>query len=612
MPGEKKPLTHIRFGPFEADCQSQELKKHGVRLRLSRQSFQILKVLLERPGELVTREDLRQTLWPSDTFVDFEHSLNAAVNRLRECLGDDADNPHYIETLPRRGYRFIAPIEGHGAAGLVSSYRKLRALLVVAILVLALAAGGLWHKSRQRAARPLGMPSIAVLPFADLSSSHDQEYFADGMAEEILNDLATTPNLRVVARTSAFQFKGRNEDLRAIGRKLNVENILEGSVRKEGTRLRITAQLVKVDDGFHLWAQSYDRDLKDVLALQDEIAKEVTSALQVKLLLGDSAASPPTSRSANPEAYQDYLQARYFASMNDKESLLKALHYINEAIQSDPHYAPAYAWRSYIRQMQWDMVGGLDVPEAMEEARRDAEKAIALDPNLADGYRMASWRQAWYELDCPAAERTLTRALELAPGDAWNLEAQGLFEMCLGHQEKAVELFHQSIARDPLLVLPYLHLALNLRDLGRYEEAHAALGKAFDLNPQGVWLHETRGEVYLAQGQPKEALAEMEREPTTAPYHDLGLALAYHALGRDQESDAALARLISNHANDSAYQIGEVYAFRGKPDQAFDWLNRAYKQHDGGLGSFKTDLLLNNLRADPRLQDLLRRMKLLQ
>ncbi len=609
MPRETEPPKVIRFGPFEADLQSQELKKQGVRLRLSRQSFQILQVLLERPGELVTREELRQTLWPSDTFVDFEHSLNAAVNRLRECLCDDADNPRYIETLPRRGYRFIAPVEGDGAARLASSGRNLWALLGVTILVLAVVAGVLWHKSRRRAAQPAGTPSIAVLAFADLSPSHDQEYFSDGLAEEILNDLTTIPNLRVVARTSAFQFKGKNEDLRAIGRQLNVENILEGSVRKEGTHLRITAQLVKADDGFHLWAQSYDRDLKDALALQDEIAKAVTAALQVKLLPGNSAASPPPSRTANPEAYQEYLEARYFASTNNPDSMRKALEYVNKAIQSDPGYASAYAWRSYIRQTQHFIVGGMDDPEDMEEAGLDAEKAIKLDPNLADGYRVMSWRQAWYDLNCPAAEHTLSRAMELAPGDAWNLEAKGLYAMCFGRQREAVELFQQAIARDPLLVLPYVHLALDLRDLGRYEEANAALGKAFDLDPQAVWLHETRGEILLAQGQPKEALIEMDKEPGW-PYHQLGMVLAYHALGREAESDKALADLISNGADCCAYQIGEAYAYRGNADEAFNWLNRAYRQHDGGLGSFQTDLLLKSLRTDPRFQDLLRRLNL--
>ena len=211
---------------------------------------------------------------------------------------------------------------------------------------------------------------------ADLSPSHDQEYFADGLAEEIINDLTRIPNLKVVARTSAFQFKGKNEDLRVIGQKLDVGNILEGSVRKEGTRVRISAQLVTTKDEFHLWAQSYDRDLSNVLTLQDEIAQAVTSALQLKLLPGNSPGSPPGSRTTNPEAYQDYLQARYFASMNDKESFRKALDYFNRAIQSDPAYAPAYAWRSYVRQLQCDMIGGTKGLETMEKARRDAEKAI--------------------------------------------------------------------------------------------------------------------------------------------------------------------------------------------------------------------------------------------
>src|SRR5271157_586702 len=382
MPGEEKPPTLIRFGPFEADCQSQELKKQGVRLRLSRQSFQILKVLLERPGELVTREELRQTLWPSDTFVDFEHSLNAAVNRLRECLGDDADNPHYIETLPRRGYRFVAPIEGRGSK-LGPTGQKLWAVLVVTILALAVVAGGLWHKSRQRAARPRGTPSIAVLPFADLSPSHDQEYFSDGLAEEILNDLAKIPNLRVVARTSAFQFKGKNEDLRVIGRKLNVENVLEGSVRREGTRVRITAQLVEANGGFHLWSESYDRDLNDVLTVQDDIATAVTSALQLKLLPGKSPTILPRSRTTSPEAYQDFLQSRNFATRMDKTSQQKALEYANEAIQADPHYAAAYALRASLT-VNFGAGGWTEYSEAIENARRDIEKAIELDPNLAD------------------------------------------------------------------------------------------------------------------------------------------------------------------------------------------------------------------------------------
>jgi TolB-like protein/DNA-binding winged helix-turn-helix (wHTH) protein len=610
MAGDIEPRL-IPFGPFVADLKSQELTKNGVRLHVAGQTFQILRMLLQCPGELVTRDELRQALWPSDTFVDFEHSLNTGVNRLREMLGDDADNPRYIETLSRRGYRFIATIERQRTAKKDSSRRKFGTLLAAGIVVLTATAGGFrWRKVHEKGLSTKISPSIAVLPFADLSPSHDQEYFSDGLAEEILNDLTADPNLRVVARTSAFQFKGKNEDLRTIGQKLNVENVLEGSVRKEGTHVRISAQLVKAADGFHLWAQSYDRDLKDVLTVQDEIAQAVTSALQLKLLPKDSRSSPRAAQTANPDAYQDYLEARYFASKNNQESLVKALDYINNAILSDPHYAPAYAWRSYIRQTQWDIVGGTDDPKAMEKARQDAEKAIQLDPSLADGYRTLSWRQAWYELNCPAADTTLKKAVALAPGDAWNLETKGLFAMCLGHQEEAVQLLQQAIARDPLPVLPHLHLALNLRDLGRYEEAHAELRKALDLDPRAVWVHESQGEIYLAQEQSKEALAEMEKEPGS-PFHELGLALVFHVLGRDNESDRFLKHLVSEDANCCAYQVGEVYAYRGDLDEAFYWLNRAYEQHDGGLGMVKTDRLLKSLRGDPRYAELLRHMNLL-
>ena len=610
MTGEKKP-DRISFGPFVADLKSQELKKHGVRLNVAGQAFQILRMLLERPGEVVTRDELRRALWPSDTFVDFEHSLNTGVNRLREVLEDDARHPRYIETLPRRGYRFIRPVD-QPATEKASPRRKLGIVLAAGIAVLAAATAILWwHSARKRDLPAKLSPSIAVLPFVDLSPNHDQEYFSDGLAEEILNDLTTVPNLRVTARTSAFQFKGKNEDLRTIGKKLNVENVLEGSVRKEGTHVRISAQLVKADDGFHLWAQSYDRDVKDVLNVQDEIAQVVTSALQLKLLPGDAQSILRPMQATNPATYQDYLEARYFASKNNRESLVKALTYINYAILSDPHYAPAYAWRSYIRQTEWDIVADTGDPHAMEDARQDAEKAIQLDSNLADGYRTLSWLQAWYELNCPAADATLRKAIALAPGDAWNLETKGLFAMCLGHQEEAVQLLQQAIARDPLPVLPHLHLALNLRDLARHEEAHAELRRALDLDPSAVWVHEVQGEVYLAERRLKDALAEMEKEPGW-PYHELGLALANHALGREKESDVALAALISKGADCCAYQIGEVYAFRGNLDKAFNWLDRAYKQRDGGLGSLKTDLLLKSLRGDPRYAELLGRMNLAQ
>jgi len=446
-----------------------------------------------------------------------------------------------------------------------------------------------------------------VLPFADLSPSHNQEHFSDGLAEEIINDLVKIPNLNVAARTSAFQFKGKYEDLRVIGRALNVEHVLEGSVRREGTRVRITAQLVKANDGFHLWSDTYDRDLKDVLTVQDDIARAVTSALQVTLLGEKSRATRPTSQ-VTPEAYEDFLHARYFARMGDKESARKALDYVNRAIQSDARYAVAYAWRASLTLSSGAMAW-MDYSKAIQEARRDIEKAIELDSNLADGYRVLSQIQSVVESNCRVAETTVKRARELAPGDVENVGQSGSIAMCLGRQEEAVELFRHALALDPLQPGRYLRLAQNLRDLGRYDESHVALGKALDLNPRNVWLHETRGEVYLAQGRPQEALEEMKKEPPGF-LRDVGMALAHEALGRHQESRAALGNLISVCPNDCAYQIAQVYAYRGEVDQAFEWLNRAHRQHDGGLILIKTDLLLASLRGDPRFAQMLKRLNL--
>ena len=480
-----------------------------------------------------------------------------------------------------------------------------RALLVsAAIVALSGIAAGLWNEYDRRGSRPQAAVSIAVLPFADLSSEHDQEYFSDGLAEEILNDLAKIRSLRVVARTSAFQFKGRNEDLRVIGRTLNVDNVLEGSVRSSGTRVRITVQLVKTKDGFHLWSESYERDLRDILTVEDDIARAVTSALQVKLLPGGPATTPTLQ--VLPAAYQGFLEARYFARLGDRDSVERALGYANTAIQADTRYAAAYALRATLT-LSAGGIGWTDYSEAVESARHDTERAIELDPNLADGYRVLSHIQSAVESSCPVAETTIRRARELGPGDAENLGASGLIAACLGHQEEAVGFVRQAIALDPLQPRLYLRLGQSLRDLGRHEEAQAALAKALELSPHHIWVHETRGEVYMAQGRLQEALEEMDKEPPSA-LRDLGLTLAFHALGRRKEADAALERL-ERRPSDCAYQIGQAYANRGEVDKAFEWLDRARKQHDGGLMSLRSDLLLRGLRGDPRYARLLDRLQ---
>lgn len=622
----------VRFGPFTVDLVSHELRSNGRKITLQEKPFQVLAILLEQPGQLVTREELRQRLWPADTVVDFEHSINTAIKKVREALEDSGDHSRFIETLPRRGYRFIAQVElpeedhptqltpakrnnavSEAPRQLGTRYPLAMLLLAsAAIIGLIVAAASLWYKHAQSNAPAVTtLASIAVLPFADLSPTHDQAYFSDGLAEEILNHLTKIPNLKVTARASAFQFNPKNEDSRVVAQKLDVANVLEGSVQREKNRVRVTARLIKADDGYDLWSESFDRDFKDIFAVEDDIAKAVTSALQLKLLTGRSATTLTTSGTTSPETYEAFLHARYFAHMQDEESARKALHYANKAIELDPKYARAYALRASIDLASGGMVF-TDYSEAIAKTRHDTEKAIALDPNLADGYRVLSMIQSWVESNCREAETSLKRAIDLAPGDPDNLGLSAWLAMCQGRAEEAVGLWKQELLLDPLRPDEYLFLAQSLRDVGRCEEARGALAKALDLNPNQIsMIHEVGGEIYLAQGRLQEALTEIEKEPAGL-FRDLGEALAYHPLGRRQESDAALARMISQHPGDGAYQIAQVYAYRGEVDQAFEWLNRAYVQHDPGLMWFKTDLKLKSLRSDLRYAKLLKLLGLPQ
>lgn len=493
--------------------------------------------------------------------------------------------------------------------GLFSTSRNRLAVAMAVIVVLAVAAGFTWRKFGYRDSSATTTASIAVLPFADLSPNHDQEYFSDGLTEEILNALAKIPNLKVVGRTSSFQFKGKNEDLRVIGQKLNVSNVLEGSVRKDGGHVRITVQLIKTNDGFHLWSDTYDRNVSDVFALQDSIAAAITAALQLQLTAERTGNLQESVETTKPEAFQAFLQARYFSRLYNPDSSKKALEYATRAIELDPSYARAYALRADILLLAGEAVW-TNYPEAVRRSREDGEKAIALAQNLPTGYRVVSQIQAEVDSNCAVAEKSLKKALELAPEDSDTLALSGRIAMCQGRLEEAVTVTRQALQLDPLRPLELTSLGQYLRDLGRYEEAHAALQRALDLNPNGGSLiDEVRGEVYLAQGRPIEALEEMEKEP--AGYlHELGLSLAYFALGRKKESDEALQRLISEYADAAAYQIAQIYAYRAEVDAAFHWLNRAYEQHDPGLLWFKTDIKLKSLRGDPRYEELLRRMNL--
>lgn len=448
-------------------------------------------------------------------------------------------------------------------------------------------------------------PSIAVLPFADMSAQKDQEYFSDGLAEELLNSLAKIKGLRVVARTSSFQFKGKNEDLRTVAEKLNVGTILEGSVRKQGGRVRITAQLIKAADGFHLWSETYDRELTDVFALQEEIARAVATSLEVTLV---GTPAPVSRPSKNVEAYNATLQGRYFHGLRGRENLEKAATYFDQAVKLDPEYAEAWAALGGVRVSQ-AAAGYVAVEDGFRQGRIAAERALTLDPASAVAHSIIATIKSLHDWDWAGADASIQRALALDPQGARTLRSASSLAATMGRFSEARELAGRAVSADPLSAASWTALSQIAPAAGRFDEALSAATKALELQPNRPSLYSVRGIAYLAKGKTTEALIEFEREVEPL-WRDQGLALAYHALGRKQQADQALAGFIQKYAQDGAFQVSELYAFRGQPDRAFEWLERAYAQRDAGLAGIKGDFLLKGLESDPRYIAFMKKMRL--
>jgi TolB-like protein/DNA-binding winged helix-turn-helix (wHTH) protein len=637
------------FGQYSLDPAERLFSRDGAHLALTPKVFDTLVCLVRNRGRLLSKDELLKEVWP-DTFVE-EVNLAVNISILRKTLGENPQDGRFISTVPGHGYRFVAEVReipsatrsrsgesgdslaeapagsrlleregvapvqrnsdglGRPTTAALPAEKLPRVAAFLALAILLAAAGYLWFLESRRGNPASKTPSIAVLPFADLSPDKNQEYFSDGLAEELINTLAKIPEVRVVARSSAFQFKGKNEDLRLVGKRLGVANILEGSVRREGDHLRIRADLIRTSDGFQLWSESYDREINDVFAVQDEIALSVASALELKLLGLDGAASPARARGTNAEAYQAYLEGRYFFDRGvDQGNQEKALAFVDQAIHKDLGYAPAWALRSSILT---SLVAGAfrDEAEGLREARQAADRAIALDPHLAAGYVQRGWVEVFNDWDWKAADASLKRAAQLEPGSAAVLRYHSYLYQVLGQIEEAIKSQQEAIALDPLRARSYLFLEYQLHSAGRLNEAREALDKALELNPQLPAAHAELGLLRLEAGHPEEALAQIEQEPDEDWKH-WGEVLAFHALGRASDSDSALRKLIAARHKDWAFQIAQLYAYRGETPLAFEWLDRAYLQHDSGLTMMKLDPLLAPLRREPRFAELLKKMRL--
>jgi len=450
--------------------------------------------------------------------------------------------------------------------------------------------------------------SIAVLPFVDMSQAHDQEYFSDGLSEELLNLLAQMPQLRVIARTSSFAFKGKEVGVADIAKTLGVAHVLEGSVRKSGDTLRITAQLIRTTDSSHLWSETYDRQLTDVFKVQDEIAAAVVAQLKVKLLPAQQVTNP--HRTANTEAYNQYLLGNQFFNRSTTDGYRRAIAAYNRAIALDPNFAAAHAGLCYAELYAGDYAESVDEnAAARKRATAAAEKAIALGPDVADGYAARGWIRASITWDWDGGRHDFEKALALEPGNALILRRQGLLMQNLGRVPEAIEATRKSIEVDPLSSSAWNNLgSMYLSDPARRRDAREAIERSLAINPESDFALANLATLELLEGQPQKALDVIHRAGDI--WKQFGVAMAEHSLGHAAQSQQALDELIAKFAPVSAYQVADVYAWRGETDKAFEWLERAYAQHDGGLAGIKTDPLFKSLWADPRYAALLKKLGL--
>jgi serine/threonine-protein kinase len=485
--------------------------------------------------------------------------------------------------------------------------RKLLVLLTVSAVVLVAAAAALFNH-RPTAPPMTDRPSIAVLPFTNLSSDKDQEYFSDGLSEELMGLLAKVQQLHVAGHTSSFAFKGKNEDLATIGRKLHVTTVLEGSVRRSGDDLRVSTRLVSVADGYQIWAETYDRKMTDVFVVQDEIASAVVAALKVKLLAG---ARPVSSdhRTLNTEAYNDYLLARHFYNLGDALSYRRAVEYYGKATALDPGYAAAYAGLAIAQNLAADFAEtGVEETKIRLAALSAADKAISLDPALGEGYAARAYLRFTINWDWAGAHADFRRALSLNPGDSYAWRRYGSLLGCLGRVPEAITATTKATDLDPLSAPAWNNLGYLFDASGRLSDARKAITRALELNPDYGYAQFNLGVTSILERNPKAAVLAFEH--SFESFRQTGMAMAEHELGRASESQRALNVLTAKYSHVAAYQIAEVYAWRGERDMAFTWLNRAYAQRDAGLSFLKFDPLLAKIRDDPRYAAMLDKLNL--
>jgi len=618
----------LRFDTFELNLRAGELRKRGKRLRLQGQPLQVLAILLQSAGELVTREELQSQIWPADTFVDFNHSLHNAIGRIREALGDSAETPRYIETLPRRGYRFIAAVEEVASpkpAGIVrerneamapvvtrSKRREGIALALCACLVVALSTWVAWRHFYAKPAVPL-IRSIAVLPMGNFSGDADQEYFADGMTEELITELARIPALKVISRTSVMSYKGTQKRLPQIARELGVDGIVEGSVSREGGQVRVTVQLLDGPNDRHVWSENYQRELGGILTLQREMAEAIAQQIRVQV-----TPQPPTQRKAahtvNPEAYEAYLKGRFYLStrFSKPRELRVAKRYFEEAVQKDPNFALGYVGLAdcYVYLASYRE---LSPAGAYKAAKAALHIALELDDSIGEAHdtlALLSWQ---YDRDKAATEREFKYAVSLAPNYACAHADHSTYLSWIGNRSEALAEITKSRELDPGYSFAVTESGAHyqLRDYPRLVEV-SRRGVVSDPNE---WLeHYFLGVGYEGTGKSQEAIREYQKAIEMSDGdQDATAALAhvYATTGKRSEAERILRELEAKSETRyvSPYMLATIHAGLGNKDKALGFLEKAHQEKSWDLvWELKSDLRLDSLRSEPRFQALVRQI----
>lgn len=625
--------SRVRTGLFEINLTTCELYRSGQKVALQEQPFRVLILLLVRPGAVVTRQDLQSRLWPADTYVAFDDGLNTAIRRLRSAFGDSAENPRFIETVPRRGYRFMAPVTRMdptpGAPQLAIESRvvtpeipgRLRvpywALGTIALVLVMLGVASIprtRHIARDfflgsaRAATPAPIRALAVLPLENLSIDPAQDYFADGMTDQLITNLGQIKELRVISRTSVMQYKGVRKPISKIARELNVDGVVEGTILKSGNQVRITAQLIQASLDTHLWAQSYQGDLHDVLSLQNNIAAAIAHEIQITLTSREQTLLN-SGRPVNPEAYNDYLLGRYFWNKRDDGGLEKAAEYFRCAIKTDPNFAPAYAGLAQTYVLLADELGQR---EYIPSGKRAAQQALTLDPNLAEAHTaLAVLLESDY--DFPQEEHEFKLAVTLDPNyaTAHHWYAQSYLAQ-IGRFSDAEREIQKALLLDPVSRIIATDQGVISYWGRRYEDAYQQITKALVLDPGFSEAYLNRGKVLLQQGKYKEAISDLEtayRLNSANPAMRANLAYGYGISGNRARAKVHLVALLSQ-SEKNAWAIGVVYLGLGDKSRSLDWFEKAVQQRSGDMIDLRVEPVYDPLRQESRFKQMISHMSL--